>query len=591
MTFAPPPPEVSYPAAPRRAAAGLAALACLAAVALYSPFLVGPVLWEDDFRILAQSYTWQRTRASLWVPNNEHVMPLGRLLTYGLVRLSGGPAGLPRAAGLVGPTALVAAMLLLGAFVRRELGHARYGLVAMTLFGVTSVYLQAVWWFAATFVVLALDTTLLALLAAQSWRRTGRWAYLALAAAASAVAPGWFASGILAGPLVAVYLLPWLPARQEPAGVRGPAAWLGPPAVLAGSAAFLAVSLPRTADAILHTSHYQGKTALEAFNLTAGAISSARSVVDNLLLGVFGVGGVPWSVPLPVVPVILAGLAALLGWWWLPALRSGARGVRLLPVGLALVAANYLLVYSTRADWGYEGLMTLMHWSRYHILPQLGLALLVVGAWPARQGPPTSPRRQQGEDHPLLAPRACIPPSMPPTGETSPTRQRGEAAPLLAPRACEDGGAVALSTNSEGLSRREAWYIALLIGACFLVQWPRALLTYYPYFPLPRQQTLLRHIAELDARCREYHIGADAARAALHTNRVSLAATAWALGAEACCQPGPAQAALAAFAAARGDLDFRDWYGDGDAGDFLYGSDDPRPRPAEEVRRILGIEN
>jgi hypothetical protein len=243
---------------------------------------------------------------------------------------------------------------------------------------------------------------------------------------------------------------------------------------------------------------------------------------------------VPWSVPLPVVPLILVGLAALLGWWWLPALRTGARGVHLLPLGLALIAANYLLVYSTRADWGYEGLMTLMHWSRYHILPQLGLALLVVGAWPAR---------------------AAAPPV------------------------------------SEGLSRREAWSIGLLIGVCFLVQWPRALLTYYSYFPQPRQQALLRRIAELDARCREYHISADAARVALHSNRVSLAATAWALGAESCCQAGPAQAALAAFTAARGDLDFRDWYGDGDAADFLYGSDDPKPRPAEEVRRILRIEN
>jgi hypothetical protein len=519
--------------------AALAALACLAALALDGPFLARPVLWEDDFLIVAQSYTWERTRASLWVPNNEHVMPLGRLLTYALVRLAGGPTGLPRATALVGPSAVVAGMLLLFAFVRRELGHPRYALVAMTLFGVTSVYLQAVWWFAASFVVLALDTLLLALLAAQAWRRTGRWPYLLLATGAAAVAPAWFASGILVGPLVAVYLFPWPAQRQGPVAVRGRAAWLAPFVVPAGSALFLAVLLsrPQTTEAVWRARHYDGQTAWEAFNLAAGAVSSARSVVDNLLLGVLGWGGVRWSVPLPVVPLILAGAAALLAWWWRPALRSGARGVRLLPLGLALIAANYLLVYSSRAGWRYEGLMTLLHWNRYHLLPQLGLALLVVGAWPARAAP--------------------------------------EAA--------------------AGLSRRQARQITLLISVCFLVQLPRALLTYFPYFPLPRQEALLRQIEQWDARCREHHIGIDAARAALRANRLSLAVAAWALGAGTSpLAAGPAPAlAGAAQAGSTTDVDnlnLGQWFGEGDVADFLLDSDDPRPRPFEEVRRLLRIE-
>src|SRR5436305_11225723 len=78
----------------------------------------------------------------------------------------------------------------------------------MILFGVTCVYQQAVYWFAASFSVPALDTTLLALLAAQHWRRTGRPRSLLLAAAGAALAPAWFASGILAGPLCCLYLLP-----------------------------------------------------------------------------------------------------------------------------------------------------------------------------------------------------------------------------------------------------------------------------------------------------------------------------------------------------------------------------------------------
>jgi hypothetical protein len=221
------PPDVVL--APRSAVLTLAALTCLAAVALDAPFLWRPQLWEDDFGVVARSSTWQRTVDGLWVPQNEHAMPLGRLLTFVLVRLSGGPAGLPRATSFVGPVAWVVAMWLAFAFVRRELGHPLYGLLAMAVFGVTSVYLQSVWWFSAAFVMPSVDFLLLALLAAQSWLRTGRRVDLALSALAAAVAPGWFAAGILAGPLVAVYLFPRDTARLTVAG------WLGPLAVLAGS--------------------------------------------------------------------------------------------------------------------------------------------------------------------------------------------------------------------------------------------------------------------------------------------------------------------------------------------------------------------
>ena len=48
------------------------------------------------------------------------------------------------------------------------------------------------------------------------------------------------------------------------------------------------VSLPRTADIIMHLDHYQGKTAHEAFQPLVGLGYTARSVVDHLLLGVAG---------------------------------------------------------------------------------------------------------------------------------------------------------------------------------------------------------------------------------------------------------------------------------------------------------------
>ena len=133
-----------------------------------------PQLIIDDVQIVLGSYTWQKTLDNLWVPANEHTMPLGRLTTWALVQLAGRPTLLPLVFGLQGPITLLAGIALCYLFVRRELGHPFHGILAAALFGVTAVYQQAVYWFAASFAVLTLDTILLALLAAQRWRQTGR---------------------------------------------------------------------------------------------------------------------------------------------------------------------------------------------------------------------------------------------------------------------------------------------------------------------------------------------------------------------------------------------------------------------------------
>src|SRR4051794_8490612 len=110
------------PLAPRPAVLLLGALGALATLALYARPVLFPMLSQDDFPILAHSWTWERTKAALWVPNNEHAMPLGRLWTFLVVRLAGGAAGVPRAGVLAGVGALLLALPLLYLLVRRELG-------------------------------------------------------------------------------------------------------------------------------------------------------------------------------------------------------------------------------------------------------------------------------------------------------------------------------------------------------------------------------------------------------------------------------------------------------------------------------------
>jgi hypothetical protein len=424
----------------------LVALLVTATLTLYAGTLLRPMLLQDDFQILAQSWTAQRTLENLWEPQNEHIMPPGRVLTGLLVTLAGRAGLVPAVVSWVGPLGVLVALGLLYLLVVGETGRPFDGLIACTLFGVSSSYQQAVFWFAASFSVVMLDTLLLALLACQRWRRTGRVLYLDLTVLACALAPAWFASGALAGPLCCLYLL--VPdSDREPQGSFLPRSFSLLP--LAGTALFLALALPRAADKINHLEHYSGRTAVESFSPMVGLVYTARSVIDNLVLGLVGLRDVAVPIPLVIVAwVVLIGLGV---WWW----RS-ARHPRCLVLGFGIILTSYWLTYSARGTWEYEGQMTGMAWSRYHLLPQLGLALFVAGGLERTTSP--------------------------------------------------FGPTVALT-------RKQVWVVAGLIVLCLVVQLPRGLLAYFP--ANENLDLLLRRIDAVDERCRRHHISAAQAREAL----------------------------------------------------------------------------
>ena len=439
----------------------ICATACVASIALYSYTFWRPVLLQDDFQIVAPSVTWQRTWDNLWRPQNEHAMPVGRVLTFAMLYLAGRPENYPLATALQGPAALVVALLLTKQFVQRELEHPFYGLLAMILFGVTAVYQQAVFWFAASFSVLTLDMLLLGLLAAQAYRLTRWWPYVLLSALWCLLAPCWFASGVLAGPLCCLYLL--LPPRAL--SWRRAAAAAGP---LVGTAVFLAISLPRTAKTIMTLEHYEiyETNALDAFQPGKGLLMTLRSIVENLLLGVVGI----WEVRVPV-PLVIVALLVLVGvgvWWW-----RQAPCKRFLVLGLGLIGASYQLAYSARAGLATDTSLIGVAWSRYHLLPQLGLVLFVVGGLPAWAG-----RRF------MLS---------------------------------EDGS----------LTRKQVRFLLGLIGILFLIHLPRGLIGTIRVEPLPfefgkshivtpaAQQAALREVERVDARCQEQGVSAAAAQRAL----------------------------------------------------------------------------
>jgi hypothetical protein len=357
-------------------------LASLAAVGLHAGAIAFPALQADDFAELLHSWTWSAAWEHLWAPHNEHTMPLGRLSTAALVQLGGGRlAAMPGLTALQGPLAVLLGMWLVYLLVRRETGHAFYGVLAMAFFGVSTQYNDAVTWFAASFAVLALDTTLLALLAAQSWRQTGRLSYLAYCAICAALAPGWFASGILAGPLCCLSLLPGREPARQPGRVS--LRVLAPRLLaalipLTGSLLFLVALLvrPDTAERIVHSGHYGGKTVLEVFDPVIAVRYTGRTLVNHVVFGTLGFWQVTCPVALIPVALVVLTLAAAWWWWWAPHRR-------LLLLGSGFVLFNYLLIYSFRAPWSYAQVNT---WNRYDLFPHVGLTLFLAGGLPAVPG-------------------------------------------------------------------------------------------------------------------------------------------------------------------------------------------------------------
>jgi hypothetical protein len=306
---------------------------------------------------------------------NEHLMPLGRLTTWVLVQLAGGAAALPAAAALHGLVGLLFGMALLGCFVQREFGRPVYALGAMAFFGITTVYQQAIVWFAASFAILALDTTLLALLAAQCWRRHRTALALAGCILLAGLAPLWFASGVLAGPLCCLYLLP-----REKGDPGRPRAMAFAP--LLGTLGFgmLLLLVPRVSDQILNLEHYGGKTAWESFHLPVGLLNTLRGLVDGLFLGQLGITDL--TCPRLLLPVVAVALGAGVVWCY----RRAASG-RLLLLGTATVFASYVLTYSARAEWDYDrDKLFTTAWSRYHLWPQLGLTLILLAVVAGKRG-------------------------------------------------------------------------------------------------------------------------------------------------------------------------------------------------------------
>jgi hypothetical protein len=275
------------------------------------------------------------------------------------------------------------------------------------------------------------------------------------------------------------------------------------------------VSLPLTAQSIMHLHHYGDESAVEAFGPIIGLQYSFRAVVDHLAWGTIGVSEV--ICPTPWVWAVFGGLVVIASVWICFAPRKS-----LAILGVAAIGASYWLVYSARAGWRYDQMAS---WSRYHLFAQLGLTFLMVGG--------------------LRLPRRILP------GEWE-----------------------------AGASFRQCIVLCTLIGLLFVLQLPRGILAHVRMLEetetgsdftstLPggkrvywrdakfhaEQMRAFKRIEAVDGLCQEHHISAVDARKVLDPIEIPYDAS------------GDPQRE-------------NNWQ-------FLRGSDQPRERSDEEIRRLV----
>jgi hypothetical protein len=342
-------------------------------------------LWSDDVAYVASSRTWERTVSSLFLPHNTHIVPAWRILTWALVACSGNLERLPTVPAIASYSILVAAMLMTGRLVARETGRTILGLVSMALVGTTSLMLTPALWYSAGQPLWAGLGILATLWYAQSYRRSGRWPVLVLAAMSAPIA-GWFWTvGHMAGPAAAVYL--WVDGRRR--------CKLAASVPLAATILAVALSVTvgaRRIDGKLIS--LDGRTIREAVNPFQGVLHTLQAIPGNLILGNLGLNA-------QTTPTQGNALMFVLIVLWAGTRRHpafGADPVRqssfarcpsfafnpLECAGATVVLGSYLIEWSFRgyADfdfWRTINIREMLPW--YDAIPQVGAVLFAAGWW------------------------------------------------------------------------------------------------------------------------------------------------------------------------------------------------------------------
>jgi hypothetical protein len=314
-----------------------------------------PTGFADDYRYLAQSKDWPTTWRHLFTPFNEHLVVPTRLWTYGVVRAAGDSDPAPFLAATAA-CFFVPTLLLAFLFFRRVGRTDEWGLIGAALFSLTLCYDEVVGWYSATQWLIPFNMLIGSLLLVEC----SSLRHFVFAPILAFAAPFSFSIGMLVGPLSAV----WAIGR----GISSRRAALCFVSGLAGSAiaSLLIAQRMRESDYWLEG----GKGAWSAFDPAGGAVYAVRLSVDRLVLT--NLGWRATAAPLPAVGVLFP-LFFLIGTL---VLHRRPAVWRLYPA-LLVIVAGYASTLPFRT---WEKYLVIINWTRYQLVPYLGLVALVVGA-------------------------------------------------------------------------------------------------------------------------------------------------------------------------------------------------------------------
>ncbi|MEW4570436.1 hypothetical protein AB1L88_21430 [Tautonia sp. JC769] len=319
--------------------------------------LASPSLYSDDVirvgaaRVMAPSEV-------LASPFNEHVAPFFNLVTLVAWACTGGhleAAPMAYTVASLIPFGLCAAGL--GVLIRFETGSSATALVVSAWFALSTVHLEAAWWYSASSFSWALFWTLATWMGARAAARRPSRPRLVVTAVAACLAPMCSAIGVLAGPIGSLRSFSGSREGRPPLQV----ATLAAVPMLGTLAYFLGVRLLGSQDSIAEGIRANGQFA-RGFRLACQAPAGV------LLPRTLGLGDVVGDLPTGVAMALgLIGLIAAIG------LARRAPRRPLIVGGLALLLGGYALTYGFRS---IEEPRWLFAVQRYHLFPLAGLLLV-----------------------------------------------------------------------------------------------------------------------------------------------------------------------------------------------------------------------
>jgi hypothetical protein len=326
---------------------------------LFADSLLTYRLHSDDFEYLSNSRTWDVALANLFQPHNTHIVPAWRILTWGVMAVSGSLARLPIVLALVAYLALVVNMLAAGRLVARETGRRDLGLLAMILTGTTSVVWSSATWYSSGQTLWASLGVLAALLCLQSWKQSGGPVRLVAAAFFVWAAGGFWTIGHAAGPVGAVYL----------AADHRKSARLAAIVPLGATALAVALALFLGGRGINAKISFHGRSEREAANPASGLTHTLQAIPEDLVAQNLGVE----MVTIESQGMVLSGLV-FVAWLATWVGRPDRAPYPLEVAGWTLVFLAYLVEWTFRGYLPFSSLRGVVPW--YDTIPHLGAVLL-----------------------------------------------------------------------------------------------------------------------------------------------------------------------------------------------------------------------